>query len=125
MPEETVKKLICIACPKGCSLDVSMSGETIVKVEGASCKQGYEYAEREIHDPRRMVASTVKVKGAVHPLVPVYTQSAIPKRQIHELLAELRNVEVQAPVEMGQVVLENVLGTGIPVVASRSLPKVQ
>lgn len=122
---EEIKKLICIACPKGCNLDITLSGETIVKVENASCKNGYEYAEKELTDPRRMVASTVKVKGAVHPLVPVYTEKAIPKRQIHELLAELRKVEVQAPVEMGQVVLENALGTGIPVVASRSLPKVK
>jgi len=120
---EEMKKLICIACPKGCTLDLTMSGETILKIENASCKNGYEYAEREIHDPRRMVASTVKVKDGVHPLVPVYTEQAIPKRQIQELLKELRNVEIQAPVEMGQVVLADVLGTGISVVASRSLPK--
>jgi CxxC motif-containing protein len=120
---EEIKKLICIACPKGCTLDLTMSGETILKVENASCKNGYEYAEKETTDPRRMVASTVKVKGGVHPLVPVYTERAIPKRQIQDLLKELRKVEIPAPVEMGQVIISDVLGTGIPVIASRSLPK--
>jgi CxxC motif-containing protein len=121
MAEETTK-IICITCPMGCTLEVTHEGKTITKVEGEQCKRGKEYAQAELTDPRRMVTSTVKVKGGVHPLVPVYTAAPIPKPKIFDLLAELRKVELRAPVEIGQKVLENALGTGIDVLASRNLP---
>ena len=121
MAEETTK-IICITCPMGCTLEVTHDGKTITKVEGEQCKRGKEYAQAELTDPRRMVTSTVKVKGGVHPLVPVYTAAPIPKPKIFDLLAELRNVELRAPVKIGQKVLENALDTGIDVLASRNLP---
>ena len=71
-----------------------------------------------------MVASTVRVQGGIHPLVPVYTAAPIPKPRIPELLAQLRAVELAAPVTMNQVVLENVLGESINVIASRDMPRV-
>jgi CxxC motif-containing protein len=121
MAEETTK-IICITCPMGCSLEVTHEGKTITKVDGHECKRGLEYVEAELTDPRRMVTSTAKVKGGVYPLVPVYTAAPIPKPLIFDLLAELRKVELQAPVKVGQVVLENALDTGIDVLASRNLP---
>jgi len=123
MAEESTK-VICITCPIGCSLEVTHEGKTVTKVEGNQCKKGLSYAEAEISDPRRMVTTTVRVQGGVHPLVPVYTAAPIPKPLISDLLAALRRVQLQAPVQMGQVVLENALGTGIDVLASRDLPKV-
>ncbi len=120
MVEETTK-LICITCPKGCSLEVTRDGETIISVKEAGCKRGPDYVKAELTDPRRMVASTVRVRGGLHPLVPVYTLAAFPKPKITDLLAELRKVEVSAPVVIGQVILENALGTGIDIVASRSM----
>ena len=123
MAEETTR-VICITCPMGCSLEVTHEGKTVTKVEGNQCKKGLSYAEAEISDPRRMVTTTVRVQGGVHPLVPVYTAAPIPKPLISDLLAALRRVQLQAPVQMGQVVLENALGTGIDVLASRDLPKV-
>jgi CxxC motif-containing protein len=116
------KKLICITCPRGCTLDLTMEGETVVKVEGNSCKRGIDYAIGELKDPRRMVTTTVRVKGGVHPLVPVYTESPIPKPRIFDLLAEIRKIELTAPVKFGDVVIENALGTGINVLASRNIP---
>jgi CxxC motif-containing protein len=70
-----------------------------------------------------MVATTVKVKGGLHPLVPVYTEAPFPKPKIFDLLKEIRKVEIDAPVEMEQVVLENPLGEGIDIVASRDMPE--
>jgi CxxC motif-containing protein len=116
-------KLICITCPKGCTLEVTREGQTIVKVTGG-CKRGFHYAESELTDPRRMIASTVKIQGASHPLLPVYTAKPFPKPHIRELLAELKNVTVEAPVSYGQVVAPNVLGSGIDVIASRDMEKV-
>ncbi len=121
---EEITKMICISCPRGCSVDVTHDGSTITNISGAGCKRGEDYVKRELTDPRRMVASTVRVKNGFHPLVPVYTKSPFPKPRIHELLVELRKVEVQAPVEIGQIILENALGEGITVVASRNMPKI-
>jgi CxxC motif-containing protein len=118
------RRLICISCPVGCELDVTLDEGKIVNVEGNSCKLGLDYAEQEIFDPRRMVASTVKVKNGFHPLVPVYTEKPIPKPKIFEVLAELRDIELEAPVAVNDVVIENVLDTGINVIASRDMPKV-
>ena len=121
--EETTK-LICISCPKGCTLDVTHDGKTVIKVDNASCKQGEDYAVKEWTDPRRMIATTVKVKDGLHPLVPVYTEHPVPKPMIMDILSEIRKVEIKAPVVGGSVVLENVLDTGINIIASRDLPSV-
>jgi CxxC motif-containing protein len=121
MAKET-KKLICITCPMGCTLEVTHDGKTVYEVTGNGCKKGIAYAEAEMSDPRRMITSTVKVRGGPHPLVAVYTAAPVPKPLIFDLLAALRQVELQAPVKMGQIVLENALGTGVNVVASRDMP---
>ena len=119
---EEVIKLICISCPQGCALEVTMEGKTITKVDGAACKRGEKYAEQEITDPRRMIASTVRVKNGFHPLIPVYTKMPIPKDMIKEVLKELREIELTAPVANGSIVIENILGTGIDVITSREMP---
>jgi CxxC motif-containing protein len=117
-------KMICVSCPKGCTLTVTTDGDTIVKVADASCKRGEDYAHQEITDPRRMIATTVKVKNGIHPLVPVYTAAPVPKPLIFDILAEIRKAELQAPVKTEQVVIENVLDTGINVIASRDMPQI-
>ena len=122
MNQEEITKLICITCPKGCTLEVQRDGDTVIKVE-QGCKRGHEYANRELVDPRRMVSSTVKISGGVHPLLPVYTSDAFPKPRIPELMAALRALKIKAPVRMNEVVLEDALKTGINILASRDIPK--
>jgi len=121
MVEET-SKLICIACPVGCELKVTHDGKAVLEVDGHKCKKGIDYAETEITDPRRVVITTVRVKGGFHPLVPVRSTEPVPKAKFFPILRRLREVELEAPVEMHQVVLANAEGTGIDVVASRPLP---
>ena len=103
-------------------MDVTHDGEMVLEIGGNACERGNDYVQAELTDPRRMVASTVQVHGGIHPLVPVYTAVPFPKPLIFDLLAELRQVELEAPVKMGQAVLENALGTGVDVLASRDLP---
>ncbi len=119
MQEKT--KILCITCPKGCTLEVTREGHTVVEIK-PGCKRGHEYANRELVDPRRMVASTVQVRQGIHPLLPVYTSAPFPKGQISALLAELRQVELSAPITMGAVVIEDALGTGVNILASRDMP---
>ena len=116
----TMEKVICVTCPKGCTLEVNREGETVIEVIGG-CKRGHEYARQELVDPRRKVASSVRINGAIHPLLPVYTSAAFPKAKISQLLSVLRSVEISAPVKTDQVILENVLDTGIDVLASREM----
>ncbi len=116
-----ITKLICITCPMGCRLTVTHEGDTVVSVQENACARGVAYAQAELRDPRRMVTTTVQVRGGTLPLLPVYTELPFPKGQIFDLLAVLRRVEVQAPVQAGQVICENALETGIRVLASRSL----
>jgi len=117
------EKMICITCPMGCTLEVTHVGETLINVDGNTCARGEAFVKEELTDPRRMVATTVKVKDGLHPLVPVYTKSPFPKPKIFDLLKEIRKVEIDAPVEMNQVVLENPLGEGIDILASRDMPE--
>jgi CxxC motif-containing protein len=113
-------KILCITCPKGCSLDVSLDGKTIVEIK-PGCKRGHEYVERELRDPRRMVATTVRIKNAIHSLLPVYTSAPFPKGKIMALQTYLRQVEMDAPVKMGAVVVADVLGSGVDILASRDM----
>jgi CxxC motif-containing protein len=113
---------ICVTCPVGCSLQVEHHGRNILKVEGNQCKKGLQYAESEHHDPRRMLTTTVKVRGGFHPLVPVQTKSPIPKSMIFDIIEKLRRIEITAPVRIGQIVMEDAMGTGIDIIASRDLP---
>lgn len=117
--EEKIK-FLCITCPKGCSLEVTKEGETIVDIK-SGCKRGHEYAQRELTDPRRMVATTIKITNGVHPLLPVYTSSPFPKGEIAALMAALRQIKMSAPITMGTVIVENILGSGVDILASRDM----
>ncbi|MEN6570651.1 MAG: DUF1667 domain-containing protein [Anaerolineaceae bacterium] len=117
------QKLICVMCPKGCTLEVDHEGNTVLSVTGG-CKRGHEYVRQELVDPRRKVASSVRITGAIHPLLPVYTSAAFPKAMIPGLLQLLRKINVDAPVTTNQVVIADALGTGIDILASREMRKV-
>mgnify|MGYP000913138606 CR=1 FL=1 len=120
IPEHKPVEIICVACPKGCRLGVEREKGEIL-VSHAGCKRGIDYAIGEVTDPRRMVASTVRIHGGLHPLVPVYTSAPVPKDRIFELLDLIRAFEAQAPVKAGQVLIQNALQTGIDVIASRDM----
>ncbi|MCJ7696122.1 MAG: DUF1667 domain-containing protein [Anaerolineaceae bacterium] len=120
MVEES--ELICVTCPKGCTLKILHEGNQVIEILESGCKRGKEYAICELTDPRRMVASSVRVKKGLHPLVPVFTASAFPKPLIPQLAKELRQIELIAPVQINQVVLANALGSGIDILASRDMP---
>lgn len=118
------KALICVTCPMGCRLDVTLVDGQVVAVEGQGCKRVLAYARDETANPRRVVTTTVRVQAGRHPLLPVCTHGPFPKGQIFALLAELRRVAVSAPVQAGQIILADALGTGIQVLASRDMPRV-
>lgn len=114
-----MKELICIVCPKGCHLRVDE--EYGYAVTGNGCPRGAEYGRAELTNPTRVVTSTVRCTGGAWPRCPVKTDHPIPKGLMFAVMAALDGVEVSAPVRVGQVVLENVCGTGANIVATRDL----
>lgn len=119
------KELICIGCPLGCNLTVEMDGEQVVSVSGNTCKRGDDYARKELTDPRRIVTSTVPVAGGNLPVVSVKTASDISKGKIRECLCALKGVTLTAPVQIGDVIVENVADTGVDVIATKSISAVE
>ncbi len=118
---EGTRELVCIVCPLGCRLSVAAGAGGRPSVEGASCGRGEEYAVREATDPRRVVPTTVALRGSGLRRLPVKTAAPIPKALIRRCMAELGPVSVDAPVAMGQVVVPDIAGTGVAVVATRSV----
>ena len=112
-------KMICINCPKGCELDVEKSGDEI-KVTGHSCPRGEAYGRAELVNPTRMVTGLVRVAGMRKPL-PVKTRTAIPKGKIDATLFAMHQATVQLPVKIGDVIIEDVAGTGVNVVATANM----
>ncbi len=112
------KNLTCVACPLGCLITVETEGDEIISVTGNTCKRGDAYARTELTNPTRSITSTVKVCGGKLPVVPVKSNKPVPKGLIFECMKEINSVCVKAPVEIGQVVIENILGTGVDIVAT-------
>lgn len=117
-------ELVCISCPMGCQMQLDIEDGVIKAVEGNKCKIGPKYARQEFIDPRRMLSTTVACKNGLWPRLPVKTAEAIPKAMMREIAHSLHHLTVTAPVEIGAVIVENVGGTGINVVATRSMPQV-
>jgi CxxC motif-containing protein len=111
----------CINCPLSCSLVLSEEDGEVLEVKGADCKVGERYAVEEYKNPRRMVSTTVKVANGKLPLLPVVSESPIPKGMVREAVRVLSDVVVEAPIEEGQVVYGDILGTGVDVISSRRL----
>lgn len=118
-------ELTCIGCPLGCSLNVKMSGTEVIDVTGNSCKKGAEYAAKEVTNPTRIVTSVVRVNGGNLGVVSVKTEKDIPKSKIQDCIKALKYVQVNAPIKIGDIVLENVANTGINIIATRNIREVK
>lgn len=112
-------EIICVVCPKGCRLSVDEKND--YRVAGHGCERGIEYGRMEISDPRRVVTSTVRITGAAHRRCPVRTSAAVPKGLMLEAVRLLDAVELASPVREGDIVIENILGTGIDFIATRDM----
>ena len=113
--------LICIGCPLGCPLTVEMEGSEGKAVSGNTCPRGDAYARKEMTNPTRIVTSTVRVAGGRLAMVSVKTASDIPKGKIFDCVKALKDVEVKAPVKIGDVIVENVAGTGVNIIATKNV----
>jgi CxxC motif-containing protein len=106
------RELTCIICPRGCGLTVDINGDN-VSVSGNACPKGREYGINECTNPTRTVTSIVRVANRVDTMVSVKTENPIPKDNIFDLMEIIRAKEVNAPIEIGDVICDNVFGTKV------------
>ena len=97
----------------------NISGELII--EGHSCKRGEEYAREEFIAPKRILTTTMRVENGFLPLIPVRSDIPIPKEKLQDTLKKIAQVVAKAPIKMGDILIENVSGLDINIIASRNL----
>ena len=112
------RELICIGCPLGCMVTVTMENGAVTAVEGNTCKRGDDYARKEVTNPTRIVTSTVMVQGGSDVTVAVKTRTDVPKDKIFDCVKALQGITVKAPVHIGDVIVADVAGTGVDIVAT-------
>ena len=116
-----MKELVCIVCPKGCRLHVDEQNG--FAVTGNSCPRGEEYGRNELKNPTRVLTSTVKISGALHSRCPVKTDRPNAKGKLFDAMREVAAVRLQAPVAVGEIVVDNIAGTGANLVAAKNVKK--
>ncbi|MBQ4075238.1 MAG: DUF1667 domain-containing protein [Clostridia bacterium] len=114
-----MKELVCIVCPKGCRLQVDVEND--YAVTGNACPRGAVYGHNEIKNPTRVLTSTVKVQGGLYRRCPVKSDIAVPKGKLMEIVTLLNQVELTAPVSIGQVVLPHPAGTDANIIATKEM----
>lgn len=111
------KELICIVCPKGCHLKIDEN----LNVTGNSCVRGLKYGVDELTNPTRMVTSTVVILNGEISRLPVVTEKPVPKDKIMEVMEEINKVKIEAPINVKDVIIPDVLGLGINILATRDI----
>ena len=104
----------------GCPLTVTVDGDKVT-VTGNTCPRGAVYGEKEVVHPTRTVTSTAVVEGGELPRVSVKTALDVPKEKIFDVMKEIRALRLTAPVKTGDVLIEGVAGTGVSVIATKSV----
>ncbi len=115
-------EMICIVCPTGCRLSVRKDKDgKVMSVTGNTCPRGEKYARQEIESPTRTLTGTVRLEGGLLPRLPVITSDAVPKDRIFDVMREINRVTAHSPVHTGDILIGNVLGLGVNIIASRDL----
>ncbi len=113
----------CIVCPNGCEVEAEYEGTHVLSVTGYFCPKGKTYVTQELTDPRRTIATSVRVEGGTLPLVSVRLTNAIPKDRIFDVMHEINRKALAAPVQIGDVVIKNILGLGSDVIVTKNVEK--
>jgi len=120
MPE--TRQFTCIVCPRGCGLEVELDdGPTVLRVGGYGCKRGEDYARREVVDPRRSLTSTVRTRGLERRRLPVRSAGTLPLGRLVEAARALDGIIVDRPVKCGDLVVKDLLGLGVDIVATDAI----
>ena len=114
-----MNEIVCIKCPIGCRIQVSGPKDHL-SISGYSCPRGKQYAEEETVCPKRIVTCLVKVEGSSEPLS-VKTAGEVPKEKIFDVISAIKALRLCAPVELGEVLIPDVCGTGVCVISTKAV----
>lgn len=117
---DEIRKIICITCPKGCETRLWKEKGSI-KIKGRVCKKGKEYLQQEYLQPKRILTSTVLIKNSRAKRLPVRTSEAIPRGDLFKAMDQINKIRVSPPIEVGEVIISNLLDTGVDVISSDDL----
>jgi len=115
------KEIICTVCPRGCHVNVEYNNGKIERTEGYSCKRGMEFAVAETLHPVRILTTTVKIANIKGELLPVRSAAPIPREKLMECMTEIRKAEVKTPIARYDVIIPDICGTGIDIVAVKNV----
>ena len=113
----------CIVCPNGCEIEAEYEGTEVISVTGNLCPKGKSYVTQELVDPRRTIATSVRVEGGTMPLTSVRLTRAIPKARIFDAMDAINGKVLTAPVHIGDVVIHNLLGLDSDVIVTKNIEK--
>jgi len=116
-------EFICVSCPVGCLLEVTYENETLI-VKGNECAAGIRYVKEEITKPTRNITTSVKIVGGSFKMLSVKTEKPAPKELIMDIVNEIHKVKIFAPVKVGDIIIENILDTGINILATRNVESI-
>ncbi len=117
------RTLTCIRCPVGCTIDIEYDDEKIISIEGNQCKRGVEYAQQEIFNPERIVTTTARIRSKHFKRIPVKTSGPLPKDLTFRVVEAASEINANAPVKAGTVLLADVSGSGIDLIATQTIDK--
>ena len=113
----------CIVCPNGCEIETEYEGTEVLSVIGNLCPKGRTYVTQELVDPRRTIATSVRVLNGTMPLTSVRLTSPVPKARIFDVMDEINRQTLTAPVRIGDVVIRNILGLNSDVIVTKNIDK--
>jgi CxxC motif-containing protein len=116
------RHFVCVVCPIGCEIDVVHDGSKIISIEGNKCEKSEEFVRQELIEPMRILTTTVRIQGSRWPVIPVRTDKSVPKRLFPRIMRRLRSTKLRAPVNILDVVMRDILGTGANIIATRTMP---
>jgi CxxC motif-containing protein len=115
------KHFTCVVCPIGCEIDVELQDNKVVSIQESKCVKGREFVLQELEEPMRILTTTICINGAKWSMLPVRTDKPIPKRLLFNVIRELANIELQAPVKMYDVIVRDIAGSSVNIVATRNM----
>lgn len=125
--------ITCIICPMGCQLEVTLpegysaesartTDPSLFTVTGNACPRGDSYARKEFTTPARTLTCTVAVRGGKRPLVSAKTKGDVPKEKLLDCMQLVRRTTAPAPVHEGDILIHDILSTGVDVIACEDVP---
>lgn len=120
---EAVRSLICIICPVGCKLNITVTENGSLAIAGNCCEHGKMYAEEETLKPVRMLTTTIWIKNGETERVPVRTNKALPKKEIPEYMQRIKKLQIEAPVKVGEVLARDLFDSDVCLIATKNVAR--